>query len=43
MGKANKKVRWIEKLERVYYKPKQPGSYSGVEGLKKSLDTKEIR
>jgi transposase InsO family protein len=40
MGKAKKKVRWIEKCDKVYYNPKQPGSYSGVEGLKRATGYK---
>lgn len=33
MGKSKRKVQWIEKTNKIYYNPKLPGSFSGVEGL----------
>lgn len=35
MGKAKRKVQWITKLSKVYYTPKNPGSFSGVAGLER--------
>ena len=35
MGRPKKKVQWIEKCHKIYYDPKQPGSYSGVKGVQR--------
>ena len=37
MGRAKKKktVKWIEKCRKIYYNPKEPGSYSGVQAIHK--------
>ena len=35
MGRAPKKVKWLEKCHKTYYDPKQPGSFSGVKGIQR--------
>ena len=35
MGKAKKKVQWVEKCHKIYYDPKQPGSYGGIKGIQR--------
>ena len=35
MGRPKKKVQWIEKCHKIYYDPKQPGSYSGIKGVQR--------
>ena len=45
MAKAKKKVQWIEKTRKIYYDPIKPGSYSGIQGLRRvtGYKTKKIK